>query len=98
MRKCASVAPQMKDFPQTAFRLLLLQKRNQFLRLFLFEREIIVNALFSIKVVRTLKEFVRTMRQRYEIYLDKNETISKKRQISFTSYQSLGHYMKENMN
>lgn len=98
MRKCASVAPQMKDFQQTAFRLLLLQKRNQFLRLFLFEREIIVNALFSIKVVRTLKEFVRTMRQRYEIYLDKNETISKKRQISFTSYQSLGLYMKENMN
>lgn len=98
MCEYADVPPQLKDFPQTAFRLLLLQKRNQFLRLFLFEREIIVNALFSIKVVRFLNEPVRTIRQRYEIYLDKNETISKKRQISFTSYQSFGHYMKENMN
>ena len=35
--------------PLTAFRLLLLRKRNQFLRLFLYEREIIVNALFLLK-------------------------------------------------
>ena len=61
---------------QTAFRLLLLRKRNQFLRLFLCEREIIVNALFLLKCLGNGQNQIQV--QRYKYYLKINNILWKR--------------------
>ena len=49
--------PHQRPHRKQHSRLLLQRKRNQFLRLFLFEREIIVNALFYQNVLKGLRQF-----------------------------------------
>jgi len=86
---CEQTSSKTEASLQTAFRLLLLRKRNQFLRLFLCEREIIVNALFLLKCLGNGQNQIQVQRYKYYLKIDNILWKRTKKKQTFTNKEVL---------